>query len=646
MLSGLFLATLRRKATGLSPSAKAVIAACCDFFVLLAVSLSLTGFDTRTYPALTNYTLAYLALAAPIFGVVSLSLAGSYAAVLRYIELAYIGRCGAALVFAAAAMGASGALFGLQTFHPGLLLPLASTGFLAIVFLRIVVRKALLPANLGTRERIVIYGAGADGIQLAGALALNRRQWHIVGFVDDDPSIRHRTILGVRVYSAASLPQLREEVGFSRIVVAMPADADARRRRVLESLAQLAVRVSVMPSLGELTSGRKHISDLRDVQPEDLLARNPVEPSPALLAALVKSRAVLVTGGGGSIGSELCRQAVKIGARRLVVLDQSEYALYKIDQELKLLSEGSGLELVPVLGDVTDRALMESLIRRYDIQTIYHAAAYKHVAMAEVNPVVTVRNNVLGTLSTLEAAIAAGVSNFVLISTDKAVNPTSIMGSSKRVCEMMVRSISQRIDGTRMSVVRFGNVLASSGSVVPLFIEQIAKGGPVTVTHPDVSRYFMTIPEAAQLVIQAAALGQQGDVLMLDMGEPVRILDLAKRLIHLAGCSCAGPGNREGIEIRISGLGSGEKLHETLTSGGDSHPTHHPKIFVVEEPVLRHEQLWPELDDLRTAIEGNCPMRVRNALRKIVGTQLEGSAIPIPRHAPPDRDRVSESLGV
>jgi FlaA1/EpsC-like NDP-sugar epimerase len=517
--------------------------------------------------------------------------------------------------------------FGLQTLHPSLLLPVAGSGFFAIVLTRLMARQLFIPAEfVPKRERVAIYGAGLAGAQLAASLAINYRQWRLVAFIDDDVCLHERTVCGVRVYPSTALTELRDRIGFSRVLLAKPSQSAEQHRDILEMLGTLSVRVSVMPSLDDLASGQKRITDLRDVQLEDLLPRNAVLPDPDLLSALVTDKSVLVTGAGGSIGAELCRQVMALGAKRLVLLELSEYALFKINLELQQQALPNPPELVSILGDVTTPGLAEALIKRYEIETVYHAAAYKHVAMAETNTVVTVRNNVVGTLNAVRAAEAGGASNFVLISTDKAVSPTSIMGSSKRVCEMIVQSIAARTPDMRMSIVRFGNVLASSGSVVPLFLEQIAKGGPVTVTHPEVTRYFMTIPEAAQLVIQAGAIGKRGETLLLDMGEPVRILEVAERLISLSGLTVRKPGVAGGdIEIRITGLGSGEKLHEILMTGQEKLPTAHPKIYKINEPVPTWEAL--RLEELAAALDENCALKVRNVLRNIVGHQLAPSIV-------------------
>jgi FlaA1/EpsC-like NDP-sugar epimerase len=404
-------------------------------------------------------------------------------------------------------------------------------------------------------------------------------------------------VLGLKVRAPFKLSRLTTRYDARLILLALPSASHRRRREILETLAGVPVRVLALPTLAELTSGARRIDEFREVGVEDILGRDSVQPHPALLQARVSGKNVMVTGAGGSIGAELCRQILALRPRRLVLFERSEYALYAIEQELGAMTANMGypppVDLIPLLGSVVHRRRLQVVMERFAVQTVYHAAAYKHVPIVEHNPIEGVRNNVFGTRYAAEAAVAAGVETFVLISSDKAVRPTNVMGATKRLAELILQGLAGEGSPTRLCMVRFGNVLDSSGSVVPLFREQIRKGGPVTVTHPEVERYFMTIPEAAQLVIQASAMAQGGDLFLLDMGEPVRILDLARRLIRLSGLTVCDAEHPEGdVEIGFTGLRSGEKLREELLIGLDDLPTEHPMIRRAREdhppwPVIR-----------------------------------------------------------
>jgi FlaA1/EpsC-like NDP-sugar epimerase len=446
------------------------------------------------------------------------------------------------------------------------------------------------------RTPVIIYGAGEAGAQLIQALRYSI-EFEPVAFVDDNTHLWDSVILGLKVWSPSRLPRLiaRHEAGL--ILLALPSASHRRRREILEALAGLPVRVMALPTLGELTSGARRIDEFREIEVEDILGRDSVQPNFALLQARVHGKTVLVTGAGGSIGSELCRQILPLRPRRLVLFERSEYALYRIEQELQAMLSNMGLpsvELIPLLGSVVHRHRLQVAMERFAVETVYHAAAYKHVPMVEHNPIEGVRNNVFGARYAAEAAIAARVETFVLISSDKAVRPTNVMGATKRLAELILQGLAGEGGATRLCMVRFGNVLDSSGSVVPLFREQIRRGGPVTVTHPEVERYFMTIPEAAQLVIQASALAQGGEVFLLDMGEPVRILDLAQRMIRLSGLTVRNDAQPEGdIEIQFTGLRSGEKLREELLIGNDDLPTAHPMI----RRACEDHPPWPAIQE-------------------------------------------------
>jgi FlaA1/EpsC-like NDP-sugar epimerase len=452
----------------------------------------------------------------------------------------------------------------------------------------------------GTATRLAIYGAGDAGARVCSAL-LGGADFEPVAFIDDKEMLQGNSINGIRVYSSSALPELVRQRKIDRIVLAMPSATRRRRREILTQLEPLGVHVQSLPDLASLISGRAQINELWDVQVSDLLGRDPVPPKPKLFGSCIRGKCVLVTGAGGSIGSELCRQIIRLRPTRLVLFEMSELALYNIQRELEevALTKDLTVEIVPLLGNAHHRHRVREVLTTFGVQTIYHAAAYKHVPIVEHNVVEGVHNNVISTWYTAEAALETGVETFVLVSTDKAVNPANVMGATKRLAELVLQALQERTTQTRFCMVRFGNVLASSGSVVPLFQEQIRRGGPVTVTHPDVIRYFMTIPEAAQLVIQAGSMAKGGDVFVLDMGRPVRIDDLARRLVNLMGLTVRDADNPDGdIEIEYTGLRTAEKLFEELLIGSNVTGTDHPMIMRAIEhhlPWVRMQQLLNEL---------------------------------------------------
>lgn len=462
-------------------------------------------------------------------------------------------------------------------------------------------------------QRIVIYGAGSAGSQLAQALTHDRR-YQPIAFVDPDPSLQRQTIQGLTVYSPKDLSRLRAQKPFDTVFLAIPSADRLTKRQILEDLQHLSIPVKTVPSIGEILSGEVSISEVRDIDIVDLLGREEVPPDPELLSTNITGLTVLVTGAGGSIGSELCRQVARQSPSCLILYEIGEFSLYSIDMELA--ETFPQLKRIACLGSVTDAANLQAAIAQHQVDTIYHAAAYKHVPLVEANPAQGILNNVLGTLKTVQTAIECGARNFVLISTDKAVRPTNVMGASKRVAEMVVQSLATQPDtATDLSIVRFGNVLDSSGSVVPRFRRQIVEGKPITVTHPNVTRYFMSIPEAARLVIQAGAMSvQRGEIFLLDMGEAVRIYDLAEQMIQLSGLV---PG--EDIEIQITGLRPGEKLYEELLlDRTNAHQTRHPKIFCAQEPMLDWESLQPQLDLLLAAARSGNSEHIRMTLKQLV----------------------------
>jgi FlaA1/EpsC-like NDP-sugar epimerase len=450
-------------------------------------------------------------------------------------------------------------------------------------------------------ENVIIYGAGQSGRQLLHALH-HTEQYHPVVFVDDERYLQRSIINGLQVAPPEEIEQLINQHDITQVLLAIPSASPDRRKEIINSLVGLPVYVRTVPTIDELLAGEASVNQIRDVDLDDLLGREPVPPHPELIERCITNKVVMVTGAGGSIGSELCRQIILSGPRELILLDSSEYALYSVERELRATLDSLGIEveLVSLLGSVQDQNRLESIYRTFEVRTVYHAAAYKHVPMVEYNIAEGVANNVFGTWYAANAAKKAGVETFVLVSTDKAVRPTNVMGASKRLAEMILQGLAQEETDTRFCMVRFGNVLGSSGSVVPLFRQQIEEGGPVTVTHPDVSRYFMSIAEAAQLVLQAGAMGTGGDVFVLDMGEPVRIVDLAKRMIRLSGYEMSHDTHvGEHIDIEFIGLRPGEKLHEELLLGTKVTGTGHPMIMRAEEECLPFSQVQRLLENLR-----------------------------------------------
>jgi len=480
--------------------------------------------------------------------------------------------------------------------------------------------RELLRIRPTSVQRVIIYGAGAAGAQLCSSL-VGSTQFKPIAIVDDSAKVQGARVSGFRVLEPEMLLDLRRKHGTELILLALPSATRRRRAQIIETLSAQGFKVQTVPDIGEIVSGQARLEEVRDIDVHDLLGRDPVPPNPALLCACVRGKAILVTGAGGSIGSELCRQIMALSPRRLVLLEVSELALYEIERELRALNVryGNHIELVALLGNAHHKHRVREIMTTFAIQTVYHAAAYKHVPIVEHNMIEGIHNNIFATYNTAEAAMECRVETFVLISTDKAVNPTNVMGCTKRVAEMVLQGLHQRGHGTRFCMVRFGNVLESSGSVVPLFREQIREGGPVTVTHPDVIRYFMTIPEAAQLVIQAGSMGSGGDVFVLDMGSPVRIADLARRMIHLAGYTVRDEKNPDGdIEIRVTGLRPAEKLFEELLIGKNVAGTEHPRILRAMEQSLSWEQIKHVLDDLaQCSIRFNCE-RAREILLRAV----------------------------
>ncbi|WP_433692515.1 polysaccharide biosynthesis protein [Herbaspirillum seropedicae] len=468
------------------------------------------------------------------------------------------------------------------------------------------------------RPKALIYGAGATGRQLASAIT-NSPEIQVAGFIDDDDRLHGHVLNGLPIYNPADLKSLATTLNISDILLAMPSISRHRRNEILSHMRSAHVAVRTLPSMIDLAQGKVSVSDLRELDIEDLLGREPVMPNHILLAMNVRSKVVMVTGAGGSIGSELCRQILAVGPSKLLLIEQSEFALYAIHQQLEEKLADRDIVLVPLLASVQDSERIREIMSTWHPDTVYHAAAYKHVPLVEHNPAEGIKNNVLGTLRTAQAATENGVADFVLISTDKAVRPTNIMGASKRLAEMVLQAIAATSPGTKFSMVRFGNVLGSSGSVVPKFRQQIRDGGPITLTHADITRYFMTIPEASQLVIQAGAMAKGGDVFVLDMGQAVRIMDLARRMIELSGLTVKDELNPEGdIAIEITGLRPGEKLYEELLIGDNPKPTSHSRIMKAHEEFIPWAELEARLSALEMALNVNDVGVIRLMMEKLV----------------------------
>ena len=482
--------------------------------------------------------------------------------------------------------------------------------------------------------KVAIYGGGAAGNQLVAALRMGKAM-RPVAFIDDDKGIANRVIAGLKVYPFSRIERLIEDTGATEVLLAVPSASRARRRDILAALESYPVHVRTIPDFMDLASGRVSVSDLQEVDIIDLLGRDTVAAQQALFERCIRAQVVMVTGAGGSIGSELCRQILTSKPTALVLFEHSEFNLYSIQSELEKLiySKGLNVELVPILGSIRNSERLLDVMRTWSVKTVYHAAAYKHVPIVEHNVAEGVLNNVFGTLQTAQAAVQAGVEHFVLISTDKAVRPTNVMGCTKRLAEMTLQALSREshplllgehftapcTNGTRFTMVRFGNVLGSSGSVIPLFREQIKNGGPITVTHPNMTRYFMTIPEAAQLVIQAGSMGQGGDVFVLDMGQPVKIADLAEKMVHLSGLSLRSEERPNGdIAIEFTGLRRGEKLYEELLIGDNVSPTEHSMIMRADEEHLPWEDFKVAISALLKAVADDDYVQVRTLLGETV----------------------------
>ena len=477
------------------------------------------------------------------------------------------------------------------------------------------------------KKNVLVYGAGESGRQLVTALE-NSLEFKVVAFLDDNEQLHRQFILGKTVYSTIKLEDLVKTKDISLVFLALPTISRSKRNQIIENLNQYKLTVKTLPSISEIVDGRITISDIKDLNVDDLLNRDEVQPDIKLLNKNINSKTVLVTGAGGSIGSELCRQVIKLKPKNLLLLELNEFALYKIYEELQ--NYNKDLKIISILVDAKEQTKLETIFETFKVDTVYHAAAYKHVPLVEENICEGVRNNVFSTLAVAKAAVKKKVSNLVLISSDKAVRPTNIMGASKRLSELCMQGIYNHTKdiSTNFSIVRFGNVLESSGSVIPKFKKQIKEGGPITLTHEDVTRYFMTVTEAAQLVIQAGAMGKHSEVFVLDMGKSVKIRDLVDKMIKLSGFRIKDDKNLNGdIEVKITGLRPGEKLYEELLIGNNPQKTHHERIQKAQDPFIPFDQLKLDLDDLSTLLNNNKVLEVKKTLERLLPSYKSNSKI-------------------
>jgi FlaA1/EpsC-like NDP-sugar epimerase len=601
---------------------KQLIAASVDFFsipLIFLLSLAL-HFDKVNDSLLDHFK--WTALAAALISIPIFVRLGLYRAVIRYIDQIIISAVVVGVTIATLLLGVLAMLTMPGELTPAPFLIYWVMSILYVLASRFSARGFLHQRKTTDNIRVAIYGAGEAGSHLANAIKPGK-EYHPVCFIDDDPQRVNTTIGGIRVFPSSQIERLARTKNISAILLAMPSISVHRQREILERLARLSLKIMITPPISQLVDGQSRVEDVRQIEIEDILSREVVTPNTGLLSVCIKGKSVMVSGAGGSIGSELCRQIVALQPTRLLMLDISEFALYTIEQELRetLAASNQEIELIACIGSVLDTEKCTRLLSSFAIETVYHAAAYKHVPLVEHNPVEGIQNNAYGTLSFARAAMAAKVKCFVLISTDKAVRPTNVMGATKRVAELILQAFARQGSQTRFSMVRFGNVLGSSGSVVPLFRKQIAAGGPVTLTHPDITRYFMTIPEAAQLVLQAGAMGKGGDVFVLDMGAPVRIEDLAVRMVRLSGQEVRTAATPEGtIEIKYTGLRPGEKLYEELLIGTNVSGTEHPLIMRAEEAEIE----WRFLEQMLAQLTDSCLRGDHALIRTLLGKIVAG----------------------
>lgn len=620
------------KLFGLSRTTKRVMEVVVDTMLIItsflgAMWLRLDSVDFLGQPGVW--------LALPIVVPVSIALfawLGFYRAIIRHLGLKTTQAIVVGVVASSGVLGVTALLFDLPI--PGSVPFLyAMLALLTVGGIRFGLRYCYLRQQQQHKRRVLIYGAGAAGRQLAMSLR-HGRDYEPVAFLDFAPRLQGSHVQGLKVYPPEECGRLIKAYGVEMLLLAIPGATRARRQEIVESIETLKIPVQTVPDMADVVSGKAKVTELRDVAIEDLLGRDPIPPDPSLMGADITGKVVMVTGAGGSIGGELSRQILRQHPRQLLLVDVSEYSLYRIEQDIAQLMqvEGRQVPCLPILASVRDGGRLEALMRMFGVDTIYHAAAYKHVPLVEQNMAEGIRNNIFGTLAMAKAATSAGVGKVVLISTDKAVRPTNMMGATKRMAELVCQALASQQSATCFAMVRFGNVLGSSGSVVPLFRQQIERGGPITVTHPEITRYFMTIPEAAQLVIQAGAMSRGGDVFVLDMGQPIKIVELAHRMIRLSGLqpyyldavasdnagvlgtpsACAG--SKGDIAIAFTGLRPGEKLFEELLIAEAAEYTAHPRIMTANETMLEWDALQPALQALDRACQRQDMDRVREIL--------------------------------
>ncbi|WP_159818050.1 polysaccharide biosynthesis protein [Colwellia sp. 20A7] len=609
------MGSLTKKVLSMSRSKKRVVTLCIDsIFILTAFwcSYFVRLDDIAPFIVSNNWLLLVTLIPLSLLGFIQL---GLYRAVLRYVNLQAL----SAVIFGSiiSTMLFVGLAF---FFHIGVPRTVPIIYFcLCLLFIggsRLLVKSYVSRLYLNTKEAVIIYGAGSAGRQLANALS-HGPEYKVAAFIDDDIMKHKSSVQGINVYGNSSLEYLIADKSIKRILLALPSATHSRRKKILQLLETLPVKVQTIPGMAAMIDGSAEIVEFKDVEIEDLLGRDAIAPELDLMATNIRNKVVMVTGAGGSIGSELCRQIIKHDPIKIVLFERSEYGIYAIEKELNEYKNKHKLtvEILPLIGSVQQSNRIESVMKAFGVQTVYHAAAYKHVPMVEQNVVEGVRNNVFGTLYAAKAAINAGVETFVLISTDKAVRPTNVMGATKRMAELCLQALAKTQQQTRFCMVRFGNVLGSSGSVVPLFRKQIKMGGPVTVTHPAITRYFMTIPEAAQLVVQAGAMGKGGDVFVLDMGDAIKIKDLAAKMIFLSGHEVKNDDNPDGdIEIKFTSLRPGEKLYEELLIGTNVSGTSHERIMTAHEVMLE----WNELSNILNRLDSACHQYEHDKIRQIL----------------------------
>jgi FlaA1/EpsC-like NDP-sugar epimerase len=593
---------------------------------VVLVIILLASFSIRLgYWYFPESDLIWVIFGAPIIATSIFVRFGLYRAVIRYVGFKALWSIVQAVSLYALVWGVIGFMAAVDGIPRSVILINWVLSLLAIGGLRVVTRWLFTrdgdlkdSARSGSNSKnVLVYGAGDAGIQLVSALA-HSSEYNPIGFVDDLKELQGAQIAGLDVYSIDAIVGVISKLGVDEVLIAMPSASRARRLEIINALEPYPVLVRMLPGVAELAEGKVSIGDLREVNIKDLLGRDTVEANRALLGKNITNKTVMVTGAGGSIGSELCRQIIFLKPKALILYEMSELALYTIEKELSNIGIHS-LDIYPILGSVKNKTRLANVFKRFGVDTIYHAAAYKHVPMVEFNNTEGVDNNIFGTLNCAQVAIASGVETFVLISTDKAVRPTNTMGATKRSAELVLQALSAKQSGTKFTMVRFGNVLGSSGSVIPLFKQQIKDGGPLTVTDANIIRYFMTIPEAVELVIQAGTMGTGGDVFVLDMGQPVRIDDLAKKMIRLSGLEVKDESNPDGdIEIKYTGLRPGEKLYEELLIGDNVSETDNPLIMRAQEELLAWDELESILGDLKIAITDCDQKKLRELLIQIV----------------------------